>query len=127
MFTGEPHKNGCFVCGNPKLYSRGLCQPDYRQLNKELEKVTKEAGKEAAERCEAFYIAQGWILPKSKGGRPRDSNPFEAIARLVIAESKGEYSRESVDQIIASGNDVIDKAVRQRTEAKPKTRPKKAN
>jgi len=125
MFTGEPHKTGCTVCGNSKLYARGLCEPDYRQLNKELKKVRQEAGDEAAERAESLYIAHGWIQPKSKGGRTRDTNPFELIANLVIAESKGEYSQDEVDRVIAAGFKVMDQAEAETAAKKPKPRRKK--
>lgn len=127
MFTGKPHATGCTVCGNPKVYSRGLCEPDYRQLKKELKRLKDEANDESVERAEAVWITQGWILPRRKGGRPRDSNPFESIANLLIAEAKGKYTRAEVDRVIAIDLKKADQAKAEESQSKRQTLPKKDN
>ncbi|GAA5510011.1 hypothetical protein [Novipirellula caenicola] len=83
MTEAKPKTTGCRVCG-ADVKTRGLCDKHYRRYSRRL-KSMPEAEREAfEERC----IADGWVLPLTKGGRPKeDADPFADIAAEVHAEA----------------------------------------
>ncbi|WP_040765850.1 hypothetical protein, partial [Novipirellula maiorica] len=84
MTHAEPKKHGCAVCGDQSIYSRGLCQKHYRRFTRRL-KSMPESERDA---FEARCIADGWVLPLTKGGRPKeDADPFADIAAEIHAET----------------------------------------
>lgn len=93
------------------MKSRGLCDIHYRRFNAKQKKIAAEQGETAAEKFEADCLADGWILPKTKGGRPKDADPFDVIAAKIVAECAGLYSNSDADAAVASGDRVIKKAV----------------
>lgn len=110
MFTGKPHATGCTVCGKPKIYSRGLCEPHYRRFNKEYKRLVDTKGQVKADQLETLARVRGWLLEKSKGGRKREADPFTELAEMVIAEETSDYRNER-DKLIAEGNEFINKEV----------------
>lgn len=102
---------GCLVCGGEDVYSRGLCQPHYRRFMDRQKKIAAEQGEKAAEQFEADCLAKGWVKPKTKGGRPREEDPFDIIA----AEIREKYEAKTLDnpefkEIVSDGDRVIKKA-----------------
>lgn len=118
----------CLLCGSTDKISRGLCDRHYRRFNAKLKKLQAEQTLEIAQEFEQKSIEKGLILPVSKGGKPRDSDPFDVLANIVVAESSGQYSHEDLARIIADGDRVIAhaKASRQSTES-PQKPSRKAN
>ncbi|GEM_PF-3050712 len=106
-----PAEHGCRVCGSDVTLIRGLCDVHYRRFLARLKSVAAEQGEEAADKFEADCLAKGWVTPKSKGGRPRDDDPFDAIAAKIVAECKGLYASTEADATVADGDKVIKKAV----------------
>lgn len=89
----KPRTTGCLVCGNTAVYSRGLCQAHYRQLNA---KIASYKSKKAAEIFERKAVKLGWALPKTGGGRPKSWSPFDDIADM-IAEEVAAYEKQTTD------------------------------
>ncbi|MEL7265533.1 MAG: hypothetical protein AAFN70_18940 [Planctomycetota bacterium] len=90
MAAATPRENKCLVCGKSTTKprgSRGLCSIHYRRFKAKLDAFPTEAEREAFEQqC----LDDGWILPKSKGGRPKeDDDPFGAIAAKIAAQVPG--------------------------------------
>jgi hypothetical protein len=90
---------------------RGLCDIHYRRFLARIKSLTQDEGPQAAELFEADCLAKGWVTAKSKGGRPRDDDPFDAIAARIVAECKGLYTATEADATVADGDRVIKKAV----------------
>ncbi len=114
MTTRKPHQTGCLICGNADVYSRGLCQADYRHFMRRRSAIELAKGAAAAEKFETQCLGAGWIKPKSKGGRHRDENPLDAIADLFVADPKGAYTSAEAKEATAEGDQVIKKAVSKR-------------
>lgn len=85
MDTQKPHATGCPVCGSSEIKSRGLCDKHYRRFMDRRKELPTQAEKDAFEnKC----LADGWIKPKTKGGRPaEDDDPFDAIANELAREA----------------------------------------
>lgn len=91
------------MCGK-STYSRGLCQTHYRRWLAKYDAM-KQENPAAADRFEADCIRDGWLIPKSKGGRRKgDDDPFDDYAIRALAEE--------TDQVIAEGHADIDDALR---------------
>ena len=82
------------MCGSEKIKGRGLCEKHYRRF---LAKMESFAAPEDSELFEAKCIEHGWITERSKGGRPKERDPFDEIADLIVegrrqaAEAKERY------------------------------------
>lgn len=111
MDKRKPSQSGCLICGSDDVKSRGLCDVHYRRFNAKQKKVAADHGEAAAEKFEADCLADGWILPKTKGGRPKDADPFDVIAAKIVAESKGLYTQAQADEAVSGGDKVIKKAI----------------
>lgn len=83
----KPFDDGCRVCGRTdERLIRGLCQMHYRRFASRQKEIAAAGGEEAGKAFEEQCLADGWILPKSKGGRPKDEDPFDVIAARMVAE-----------------------------------------
>jgi hypothetical protein len=97
MNQRKPFSSGCLICGSDDVKSRGLCDVHYRRFNAKQKKIASEQGEAASEKFEADCLADGWILPKTKGGRPKDADPFDVIAAKIVAECKSTYGKRKND------------------------------
>lgn len=84
MTKPQPYESGCRVCGATQIKSRGLCDKHYRRFKRRLDSFDAETD---AKQFEAQCLADGWIAPLTKGGRPpQDVDPFADIAASITAE-----------------------------------------
>jgi len=90
----KPHTSGCLVCGNEAVYSRGLCQAHYRQLNA---RIASYKSKKAAELFERNAVKLGWALPKTGGGRPKSWSPFDDIADMIAEQVSAHENETAAD------------------------------
>jgi len=121
----QPKKTGCKVCGSSELKSRGLCDLHYRRFMARLKQMEENHGKEMADQLEQKTLADGWVLPKTKGGRPKDADPFDLLYAALVKEKRGDYDPREAE-VIAKGDEVIAEALSKHKPATSKKQ-KKAN
>lgn len=119
MATAGTNQSECLLCGSRDKISRGLCDRHYRRFNAKYKKLAEENGTAIAEEFERISIAKGLVLPRLKGGKPRDYDPFDVVAKIVVAESSGEYTTAEIAKMVAECEHVIQRATAKRVKKPP--------
>lgn len=105
----------CVLCGREEgNRKRGLCSAHYQIWRR----MVKKAGPNEVDLANAKLIADGKLLPDQRFA----ADPFND-ALLWVREKTGEYSKDEVEKIIASGSD----SGEERTKSKRPTRRRNTN
>lgn len=104
----------CLVCRSTEKISRGLCDRHYRRFNAKYKKLEQDKSKETAEEFERLSVEKGLIFPKSKGGKPRELDPFDILAEIAVAVTSGDYDNVKIAEMVAKGDELIRQEVAKR-------------
>jgi len=127
MAAKKTKPDKCLLCESTDKITRGLCDRHYRRFNAKYAKLTETKGSKTAEEFERLSLEKGVILPKSKGGKPKEYDPFDVLAEIACAETSGNYSPQELAKIISEGDEMIRLAKAQRDAEAKRPSHKKAN